>query len=388
MTRLAATAALAVIAAGCGSQRIGDVTAINARAFEPSLATFSDGLAVAWYEPRDGHGELYEQALDADARLHGEPVRLTTGQRDAYEPDIHAVEGTGPGDGFVIGWYEKNDNGIFEPRLGFWARSGSARWIKTLAPSGRNTVVRVNGELLFAAWVDDEASPTAGLWTGWWNLRGEPVVAPRRIADASRTTYNLNAALRTGDSGHGVPLAFVVFDATVRTKAAELYVAEDDGARAQVTRLTPDDGFASTYPDLALAGTRAALTWFDARDGNEEVYLTVGPLPTLLRPDMLAGSRITTTKGHSIGAYAAWNGERLGLAWCDDTEAQHEIYFAEFDAAGTRRGEALRLSHTLADSLIPSIHAWRGGFAIAWNEYAGEGHSEGGRSQVLLKVLP
>ena len=387
--RLVAAAALAVVTAGCGSPRIGEVTGTYGQAWEPSLATFGDGLAVAWYDTRDGHGELYEQALDADARPYGEAVRLTTGRRDAYEPDIHAVEGTGTGDGFVIAWYEKSDQGTFEPRLGFWSRNGAARWIKTLAPHGRNTVARVHGELVFAAWVGDEVAPAAGLWTGWWNVHGETVVAPRRVADAGTTTYNLNAALRTGDGGHGLPVAFVVFDAIVRTKAEELYVVEDDGARAQVTRLTPDDGFASTYPDLALSGPRTALTWFDAKDGNEEVYLSVGTLQTLLRPDALIASRITNTKGHSIGAYTAWNGDRLGLAWCDDTEAQPEVYFAEFSAAGTRRGEVQRLSNTLADSLIPAIHPWRSGFAVTWNEYQGTGGHDGqGRSQVMLKLLP
>jgi len=388
-SRLILAAALAAVAAGCGPPRIGEVTSIDAMAYEPSLATFSDGLAVAWYDTRDGHGQLYEQALDADARPRGEPVRLTTGGLDAYEPDIHAVEGTGTGDGFVIGWYEKSKQGTFAPRLGFWSRNGAARWIKTLAPRGRNTVARVHGELVFAAWVDDEAAPAAGVWTGWWNVHGETVVAPRRIADAGKTTYNLNAALSAGVGGHGVPVAFVVFDATVRTKAEELHVAEDDGAHAQVTRLTPDDGFASTYPDLALSGSRAALTWFDAKDGNEEVYLSVGSLQALVRPDALTGSRVTNTKGHSISAYTAWSGNRLGLAWCDDTQAQHEIYFAEFDAAGTRRGEVLRLSDTISDSLIPSIHPWRFGFAVAWNEYLGTGGHEGvGRSQVLLKLVP
>jgi len=389
MSRLVIAAAIACVAAGCGSPRIGEVTGTYGQAYEPSLATFADGLAVAWYENRDGRGELYEQAVDADARPQGDPVRLTTGRREAYEPDIHAVEGTATGDGFVIGWYEKDDTGAFEPRLGLWSRNGAARWIKTLARHGRNTVARVHGELVFAAWIDDEVAPVAGVWTGWWDLHGETVVAPRRIADAGRTTYNLNAALSPRDAGHGVPVAFVVFDAIVRTKAAELYVAEDDGAHAQVTRLTPDDGFASIYPDLALSGSRTALTWFDDRDGNEEVYLRVGLLQAVLGPDSLNGTRVTNTKGHSIGAYTAWNGERLGLAWCDDTEAQHEVYFAEFDAKGARRGALHRLSNTLAESLIPSIHPWRLGFAVAWNEYEGTGgHNGQGRAQVLLKLLP
>jgi hypothetical protein len=192
-----------------------------------------------------------------------------------------------------------------------------------------------------------------------------------------------------GAAGRGVPTALVVFDAKVGTKAEELHLAEDDGLHARVTRLTPDDGFASTYPDLAIAGARAALTWFDAKDGNEEVYLRVATRSELARPDALTGSRVTITTGHSIGAYTAWNRDRLGLAWCDDTVGQHEIYFQEFDRDGTARGNAQRLTETRAGSLIPSIHAWRNGFVVAWNEWEGAGgHDAEGRSQVLLRILP
>jgi hypothetical protein len=381
--------AAALCCAGCEATGPGVVTTSKAIAFEPSLATFRDGFAVAWYDTRDGKGELYQQAVDADGRLYGTEVRLTTGTPEAFEPDIQAVEGTQGGDGFVIGWYEKNAAGGYEPRLGFWSRNGAARWIKTLAPRGRNTVIRVHGELVFAAWVEDEVSPAAGLWTGWWNVRGEVVVAPRRVADAGKTTYNLNAALTSDSRGHGVPVAFVVFAATVRTKADEIYAVEDDAEHAQVTRLTADDGFASAYPDLALSGSRAALTWFDLKDGNEEVYLNVGPLATLVRADAVAGTRVTTTKGHSIGAYTTWNGDQVGLAWCDDTIGQHEIYFAQFDASGTRRGDIQQLTNTTPDSLIPAIRPWRSGFALVWIEYVGtDDHDARGRSQVLLKVVP
>lgn len=380
---------LATVTAGCGSNGLVAVTPANAVAFEPSVAVFRDGFAIAWYDTRNAHGELYEQGLDAGGRPRGPEVRLTTGTRDAYEADIHAVEGTTFGDGFVIGWYEKDSQGASVPRLGAWSRNGAARWITSLSSRGRNTVTRVHGELVFAAWVEDETPPGAGLWTGWWNLRGETVVAPRRIADAGKTTYNLNAALTPNATGHGVPTALVVFDAVVRTKAEELYVAEDDGVEARVRRLTPDDGFASAFPDLAVSGSRAALTWFDTKDGNEEVYLHVTTRADLARADVTGGARITRTKGHSFGAYTAWSGERLGVAWCDDSVGQHEIYVAEFDAAGTPKGETQRLTETSAGSFIPSIHGWRGGFVVAWNEYVGSGgHEQQGRSQVLLKLLP
>jgi hypothetical protein len=388
-SRFVAAALVTALTAACSSDSLVEVTPPDAMAFEPSVAVFHDGFAVAWYDTRHGHGELYQQALDEHGQRRGTDVRLTTGTRDAYEADVHAVEGLPNGGGFVVGWYEKGVDKAMVPRLGLWSRNAAARWITTLSARGRNPVVRVRGELVFAAWVENEVPPAAGLWTGWWNLRGERVVAPRRIADAGQTTYNLNAALVDGAAGRGVPTALVVFDAKVGTKAEELHLAEDDGLHARVTRLTPDDGFASTYPDLAIAGARAALTWFDAKDGNEEVYLRVATRSELARPDALTGSRVTITTGHSIGAYTAWNRDRLGLAWCDDTVGQHEIYFQEFDRDGTARGNAQRLTETRAGSLIPSIHAWRNGFVVAWNEWEGAGgHDAEGRSQVLLRILP
>jgi hypothetical protein len=387
--KLAATPLLVALAAGCGRPSGAvEVTPPDGLGFEPSVAVFHDGLAVSWYETRHGHGELYERPVDDVGRL-GTEVRLTSGTPDAFEPDINPVEGTAAGDGFVVGWYEKGADNSMVPRLGLWSRSGTARWITDLSPRGRNTTARVRGDLVFAAWIEDEVEPAAGVWSGWWNLEGKLVVAPRRVGAASKTTYNLNAALADPVPGHGVPTALVVFDAQVGTRAQELHVLEDDGIESRVTRLTPDDGFASTYPDLALEGTRAAITWFDTRDGNEEVYLRVVGRQELARPDAIGGARVTTTKGHSIGAYTAWNGGRLGLAWCDDTEGQHEIYFAEFDTAGTPRGAAERLTDTRAGSLIPAIRAWRAGFALAWIEYQGgpDGHDVQSRSQVLLQLV-
>ncbi len=352
--------ALAVVAAGCAADPHHQVTASTAGAYEPSLAVFPDGFAVAWYDTRDGHGEIYERALDASGAPAGPELRLTSGTDDAYEADIHPVETTGS---FVVGWYEKATAGTV-PHLGLWSRDGTPRWTRALAEHGRNTVVRVHGTAIFAAWIVDETSTRAGVWTGWWNTEGDPVAAARRIADAGRTTYNLNAALAPA-GGAARPKALVVFDATAGTKAAEIFVTEDDGTGARTSQLTADDGFESKYPDLVLSGDRAALTWFDSKDGNQEVYLRVDALPSLIGRAGLTGTRVTATSGHSIGAYAAWNGTRLGLAWCDDTSGQHEIFFRDYDSSGTPLGAERRLTNTRDSSLIPSIRPWKTGFALA-----------------------
>ena len=76
-----------------------------------------------------------------------------------------------------------------------------------------------------------------------------------------------------------------------------------------------------------------------------------------------------------------------GLLVGSDCQALHHM--EQFDAAGTPRGQAQRLSTTQPDSLIPSIHSWRGGFVVAWNEWnGGPEHDAKGRSQVLLKLQP
>ena len=80
--------------------------------------------------------------------------------------------------------------------------------------------------------------------------------------------------------------------------------------------------------------------------------------------------RITTTPGASIGAYLAWNGERIGLAWCDDSVGNYEVFFQSFDASGDPIAPPRRLSDTPTSSMIPAIEPWREGFALAWDEVA------------------
>lgn len=370
------------------------VSAAGGAAHEPSLATFADGMAVAWYDTRDRRGDLYMRALDGDGAPVGPELRLTAGPNDAYEADAHAVRSPAFGDGVAIGWYEKFPDGRLQPRVGVWTRDGTYRWSKAVAPEGRNTVVRVSGQALFVAWVHDESADAAGVWGAWWALDGDALTAPRRLADAGRTTWNLNAAIDPASTPQA-PRAWVVFDARAGTQAEELFAVDVRGdGLDRVTRLTPDDGKASKYPDLAFSDDRAALTWFDERDGNQEVYLAVGPRDGFEGRVGSTATRITTTDGRSIGAYVAWNKDHLGLAWCDDSSGQHEVFVQTFGATGTPDAAARRLTDTAAASLIPAIRAWKSGFALVWNEYEApldereEGHGVGGRSRIVAAHLP
>lgn len=378
---------VAVLGAGCERALIARVSDTSAGAYETSLAAGDDHLVVGWYDTRDGHPELYLRRLDADARPRAAAVRLTSTQGAAYEIDLRPLD-----DDLAVAWYEKADDGHLTPRIGVWAHDGRWRWTATPAVTGRNTLVRVVGDALFVAWLADEADDRAGVWAAWWSREGAVLTSPTRVADASRTTYNLNGvAMPAGSAVSAGRRAVVVFDAVVGTRRSELFAVDVRGTSATVARLSGDDGFASTYPDLAVAGEHVALTWFDERDGNQEVYLATGGTDAVLNPAALRTTRVTTTAGHSTGAYVAWNGRGIGLVWSDDSDGgQYDVYLQRFSAAGSATASPVRLARTDTDSLVPAIVPWREGFAVAWNEYeraSGDGHGRG-RSQVVLARVP
>ena len=331
--------------------------------FEASVATHGDTAAVAWYDTRDRHAQIYVRFVAPE----GEEIRLTRGHRHAYEPSLQLTEKS-----IVVAWYDKlPGSGDLTARLGAWSRDGTHRWTRRLGGAGRdsrNPVVRIFDDAIFCAWLEGARGKDPFVWSRWFDLEGRPISAPRRVAPASRTTWNLNAAI----DDHGRP--WMTFDARVGTTQSELFLAKVEAAGPRVFRVSKDDGFGSVYPDIAFSGSNVALTWFDQRDGNNEIYLYAGPAHQLEGPVSSGfiesqAHRVTETRGSSIGAYLSWNSVSGGLVWCDDTEGRYEVFFAPFDSGGILLEPPRRLSHSDAGSLIPSIATWRNGFAVAWNAY-------------------
>jgi hypothetical protein len=352
----------------------------NAGAYEAALTATETGFVAAWYDVRDGNGEIYIRAIDEQGRPRGNEIRLTRSSPESYEPSVAAL----PGGRIGVAWYEKDADGAFTTSVGLWTATAVKLWSKTLPGAGRNPVLAVNGGQIVVAWIRSAAGGDGEeVWVADLNETGDLVAPPRRLGAAHQTTWNLN--LDIDDTG----VTWIVWDAVWRTRASELFLARGSDGNVSVVRLTSDDGQESKYPDIAVRGDDAALTWFDARDGNTEVYLFVGPAGQLTREIEARAHRITDTRGESIGAYLAWNGARLGLAWCDDTVGQHEIYFQSFDRRGRAPAPARRLTNNTMSSLIPAIEPWRDGFALAWNEFVpAEPGGHGGRSEIAFALVP
>ena len=327
-------------------------------AYEAALATGGSGFVVTWYDTRDGNAEIYFRLLDANGQPDGAERRLTQSPEASYEASIERL-----GDTFAIAWYEQAENGRPTAMLGAWGREGDRKWVTTVADDARNPVIRTSGRTIVCAWIQVEADGHESVWVGTWDENGRPSRAAARVGPASKNTWNLNLDVRESE-------AWVVFDAATSTRTSELFVGRVAPSGVDIERLTRDDGAASKYPDLVIDREgRVALTWYDMRDGNDEVYLLVGEVSDLHGEIDERARRITTTPGESIGAYAAWNNGRVGLAWSDKTSGAHEIYFQSFDGSGMPLESFRRLTKTDAWSLVPAIRPWRDGFALAWTEY-------------------
>lgn len=352
-------------------------------AYEASLTSEFGQLAVAWYDMRDGNAEIYAREVDQAGRGVGSEYRLTNDPADSYEADIVSIR-----DAFAVAWYEQSASGDRRAKLGVWGPGFEPRWTVNLSPAGRDgriPVVRVFEDKIFCAWIETPADAEPEVRAGWWDLQGRVVLEARVLGAAGSTTWNLNAAIDADGIG------YVVFDAQAGTRSEELFLARVDASRSPLLRITADDGFASKYPDLALAPEGAALTWFDERDGNAEVYLLVGSLLDLREDVGVRARRVTETPGASIGAYVAWNGDRVGLVWSDESAGQHEVYFQLFDSSGNALSNPDRLTHNATASLIPAIRPLGEGFILAWNEVVPDPrgiHGPDTRSEIVVTVIP
>lgn len=408
----ASLSAFLCAAAAAGAQPAAvQVSRSGQGAYEASMAPHGGGFAVAWHDTRHGFPEIYARLVDASGRPVAGEHRLTTNADRSYEPSIAAA---GARD-LVVAWYDVAADGSWSrARIGAWTTAGGWRWTRTLSHPrrrGRVPVVAVHADRIQCVWLEEtrgasrasvaadrdrgevesdvagNAGVDAAVWAQQLRLDGAPLGPPRRVAVASRETWNLNLEM----DADGV--AWIVFDARVGTRAHELFLAQVEGGSATVRRLSADDGVPSVYPDVAFGAGRAALTWFDERDGNADVHLAVVD-PHRLPPAIgEAALRVTDTLGASIGAYVAWNGARFGLAWSDEIEPgrSHEVHFQQFTAGGAPAGGPRRLTDNPTASLIPAIRAAGSRFALAWNEDVVEArgdHLGGGRSEVVFALAP
>ena len=346
---------------------------VDDRAFEVSAAWIAGRPAVAWYGGRLAHEALFLRHADARGQW-GPALQLTDATRDAYEPSLQDIDGEA-----LVAWYEQDPRaGEVRRQHALLARfdsSGHLRWRRELSDadaSGRNPVVRVAAGIIEVAWIEQRGGDNAVLRAASLDSGGNWLRPPRDVAVAARETWNLNAAIAQDGALH------VVFDAGQPGSAKELHWVRVGTERITTQRVSRDDLRDSVYPDLALDADRFAMAWFDSRDGNEEVYVRCGRLgqggaaiPEQPLDDGMA-RRVTQSPGSSHGAYLAWHGGQVELAWTEVNGARRTLWRQRFDRECRPLDRARRVDSLGRDAGIVSLAASGPGFMLAWNGQRGD----------------
>src|SRR4030095_14141970 len=119
--RHALVVASALFVAACSDRPV-QVSYSRTGAYEVGMAPLGDGFVIAWYDRRDGNGEICIRRLDATGGPAGPERRLTNSPEDSFEASIDRL-----GDGFVVGWYDETEQGQTTAKRRVWSRDGTRR---------------------------------------------------------------------------------------------------------------------------------------------------------------------------------------------------------------------------------------------------------------------
>lgn len=356
------------------------------QAYELSLAYVGGRPAVAWYGGGTPHQALFMRYASNAGRPASGVLQLTDGARDAYEPSLQDIDGDA-----LVAWYEQAvEPGARTKRqfalLARFDAQGRRRWQQQLSSdetNGRIPVVRVRDEVIHVAWIEQRDDGDAILRVASLDASGQWLQRPRDAARGDGNTWNLNAAVGADGSFH------VLYDSGQGGMARELHWLHVHDGQIDERRVSTDDGKESVYPDIALDGARAAITWFDARHGHTEIYLrcvrldAAGAPPADLRLDDRAARRVTHNPGDSVGAYVTWHDGNIELAWTEISGDRRRLMLQRFDGDCRPTAATRQIGGRQGAAGIASLASSTAGFALAWDEQRRDSSS-----LVLLRTWP
>jgi hypothetical protein len=128
------------------------------------------------------------------------------------------------------------------------------------------------------------------------------------------------------------------------------------------TRLT-NNSAKSLSPSLAVSGSLVHLTWFDQRDGNNEIYYKRSDDAGL---SWGADTRLTNDPSASIYSAIAASKAIVHVVWEEHRHGNGEIYTKRSSDGGLTWGSDTRLTNNSANSFSPSIAVSGDDVNIAW----------------------
>jgi hypothetical protein len=260
---------------------------------------------VSWFDDRDGNYEIYFARISSTGSKLGTDIRITDDTASSFDPSL-----VWTGSEFGVAW---QDGRIPVSEI-YFARISSAG-----AKVGSDVQISNNSS-------NSDAASLA--WTG------------SEFGVAWMDSRDLN---------------FEIYFARISAAGSKL---------GSDTRIT-NDSDASWNPSIAWTGSEFGVSWQDDRDGNDEIYFArISAAGSKVGSD----SRITNDSGYSTRPILVWTGSGFGVAWNDDRDSNHEIYFAQISSTGAKVEPDVRITNDGAISRYTALAWTTSELGVGWTD--------------------
>lgn len=276
------------------------------------------GYGIVWMDSRNGRHDIYLGLCEPDGS-NFEETRITDGSSMSMYPWMVFT-----GSRYFLAWEDDRD-GDGEIYIARADEEGSKIGIDTrvTGASGDSDapMMAFTGSSIGLAW-DDERE---GNWEVFYreiSLFGEPLGSDTRITDDASLSGWPSLAFAGSEFG----MAFL----DRRSGEWQLFFTriDEEGSKTGPDILISDaathDPWYREMLSLVWNGSQYGLAWMDDREGNDEIYFTrLDSTGTKIGSDM----RVTNAGGLSTYPFLSWNEGAWAISWYDDRDGNNEIYF-------------------------------------------------------------
>jgi hypothetical protein len=183
----------------------------------------------------------------------------------------------------------------------------------------------------------------------------------------SSTPFNNARCLAVGPAdADGEILHLIFFDE--RDGNREIYYKRSTNGGTSWSpdvRLTNNTAI-SHFPAIAVSGSVVHVVWEEFRDGNAEIYYKRSPDAGV---SWGADTRLTNNSAKSLSPALAVFGSLVHLTWFDQRDGNNEVYYKRSEDGGVSWGADTRLTNDLSASIYSAVAASEAIVHIAWEEH-------------------
>lgn len=329
-----------------------------AQSTTPVMAWTGSEFGVFWDDTTAAANDnIYFVRVSKSGSLIGSPLQISTGTAGK---GVRIGDCLWNGSEFALVWDDERD-GNFETYFtrvsGTGAKIGSEIRIsyaplQSVAPS-----LAWNGSEYGLAW-DDERDGNYEIYFVRLTATGTKIGSDLRIT--TNTGVSKNPTLRWTGSEYGMAW----YDFGEITPNSEIYFRRISSSGALIgsnQRITTADGASRDWHFMAWSGSEFGITWYDSRDGNDEIYFTrVSLSGTKIGTEL----RVTNTPTNTSASEIVWTGSEFGISYIDKgaLDSGYEIYFNRISSSGQVVGPELLIANTS----LPWSYFWLSSY-LAWN---------------------